>query len=250
MYFTYDHKKVYYEKTGIGPPIILLHGWGSSSSVFEYLTKGIKKKYTVYRIDLPGFGQSEEPPHAYHLDDYVLFLRTFIEQLEITTPILLGHSFGGRISIRYTSRYQDVKQLILVDSAGVKPKGHFKTKLKIYGYKIKKRWYKMTKNVSAYQRLVTHSGSSDYQNATPILKQTLSYVVNEFLEQDLKQIDIDTLLIWGKEDQTTPYEEGIKMNRLIKQSGLVTIQKAGHFPFIDEPYAFYKILYSYLGVNT
>lgn len=250
MYFAYDHKKIYYEKTGIGPPIILLHGWGSSSQAFEYLAKGIETQYTVYRIDLPGFGKSEEPPHAYHLDDYVLFLRTFIEQLEMTTPILLGHSFGGRMAIRYTSRYKDVKQLILVDSAGIKPKGHFKTKLKIYKYKLQKKWYKLTKNVSNYQRLVTHSGSSDYQNATPILKQTLSYVVSEFLEQDLKQIDVDTLLIWGKEDKTTPYEEGMKMNRLIKHSGLVTIQKAGHFPFVDEPYVFYKILYSYLGVNT
>lgn len=250
MYFAYDHKKIYYEKTGIGPPIILLHGWGSSSRVFEYLATSIEKQYTVYRIDLPGFGKSEEPPHAYHLDDYVLFLRTFIEQLEITTPTLLGHSFGGRISIRYTSRYKDIKQLILVDSAGVKPKGYFQTKLKIYGYKLKKRWYQLTKNVSAYQRLVTHSGSQDYQNATPILKQTLSYVVREFLEKDMKQIDVDTLIIWGRQDKTTPYDEGVKMNRLMKHSGLVTIQKAGHFPFIDEPYTFYKILYSYLGVNA
>ena len=117
MDYIYKNKYVYFEKTGSGNPIILLHGWGVDISIFDSITNMLKTKYTVYAIDLPGFCKSEEPDIPYNLDDYVELLYQFIVDLDIYNPILLGHSFGGRIAIKFASSYK-VNKLILVDSAG------------------------------------------------------------------------------------------------------------------------------------
>ena len=247
MDYIYKNKYVYFEKTGSGNPIILLQGWAASSTIFESITNILKTKYTIYVIDLPGFGKSEEPDKPYNLDDYVDLLYQFIIDLDIYNPILLGHSFGGRIAIKFASLY-NVSKLILVDSAGLKQKNFIKTKTKILLYKLKKKYYKITKNVIKYNDLLINSGSTDYKEASVIMKKILVNVTNEYLDKYLKDITCDTLIIWGKKDDVTPYYNAIKLKKKIKNAGLVTLEGVGHFPFIESKKTFNKILKSYLEV--
>lgn len=247
MDYIYKNKYVYFEKTGSGNPIILLHGWAASSTIFESITNILKTKYTIYVIDLPGFGKSEEPDKPYNLDDYVDLLYQFIIDLDIYNPILLGHSFGGRIAIKFASLY-NVSKLILVDSAGLKQKNFIKTKTKILLYKLKKKYYKITKNVIKYNDLLINSGSTDYKEASVIMKKILVNVTNEYLDKHLKDITCDTLIIWGKKDDVTPYYNAVKLKKKIKNAGLVTLEGVGHFPFIESKKTFNKILKSYLEV--
>ena len=138
MDYIYQDKYVYFKKEGNGSPIILLHGWGVDSSCFDDLMDSLKEKYQVFAIDLPGFGKSVEPSDYYVLEDYVGLVEQFVNDKKLANPIILGHSFGGRIAIRYASRHR-VSKLILVDSAGMKPKNYVKVKLKIMIYKLKKK---------------------------------------------------------------------------------------------------------------
>lgn len=248
MEYIYQGVKLYYEKSGNGEAIILLHGWGCDGRIFSDIVNLLEKKYTVYNLDLPGFGRSDEPPFPYTLEHYVKLFSKFIYDNKIIAPILIAHSFGGRIAIRYASLFP-VSRLILIDSAGIKPKKLYVTKIKILLYKIKKKWFKLIKDVSSYQKLVQNSGSSDYKNATPMMKKTMSLIVNEYLENDLKKITTESLIIWGKKDTTTSYEEGLKMHKLLKNSGIVTIDNAGHFPFLEQKNLFNAILKSYLEVE-
>ncbi len=248
MDYIYQDKYVYFKKEGNGSPIILLHGWGVDSSCFDDLMDSLKEKYQVFAIDLPGFGKSVEPSDYYVLEDYVGLVEQFVNDKKLANPIILGHSFGGRIAIRYASRHQ-VSKLILVDSAGMKPKNYVKVKLKIIIYKLKKKWYKLTKNVVKYHALIQKSGSIDYQNASIPMKKTLSKVVGEYLEKDLKKIKHETLIIWGKNDQETPYRDALKLKRKIKNSGLVSLDGVGHFPFIETKRIFNKIVREYLEVK-
>ena len=247
MDYIYKNKYVYFEKTGSGNPIILLHGWGVDINVFDSITNMLKTKYTVYAIDLPGFGKSEEPDTPYNLDDYVDLLFQFVIDLDLYNPIILGHSFGGRIAIKFASLYK-VNKLILVDSAGLKNKNFIKTKTKILLYKLKKKYYKITKNVIKYNDLLINSGSQDYKDSSTIMKKILVNVTNEYLEKYLKDITCDTLIIWGKKDDVTPYYNAIKLKKKIKNAGLVTLEGVGHFPFIESKKTFNKILKSYLEV--
>ncbi len=229
-------------------PIILLHGWGCDSNTFNEVISYLKEQYLVYAIDLPGFGKSEVMDTYYTLDDYVELIKVFIKDKNIIDPIILGHSFGGRIAIKYASLYK-VNKLILVDSAGIRPKNYLYTKIKIMLYKLKKHWYKLTKNVMKYHNLIKNSGSDDYKKASLNMKMTLTKIVNENLDHLLKQIKAETLIIWGKNDNTTPLRDAKKLHRKIKNSGLVVIEGVGHFPYLDAPYYFRQILKAYLGVK-
>lgn len=249
MYYKYRGLNIAYEIVGKGKPIILLHGWGTSKKTFNSLAEEISTSYEVHLIDLPGFGQSDEPLRPFSLNDYVLFLRDYVMRFKLTSPILLGHSFGGRIAIKYTTLFEEVDKLILVDSAGIK-RISVKSKLKIFKYKLLKRWYKLTKNKQMYHKLITNSGSYDYKVASFIMKQTLTNIVRENLKKSAKKINKETLIIWGKDDKVTPYKDALYLNKHIKNSGLVTFENTGHFPYLENKNQFNLIIKDYLKVNN
>lgn len=249
MDYVYKSKYVHYIKEGSGKDIILLHGWGTSSQTFVDTINLLKEKYTVYAIDLPGFGKSLEPDYPYNLDNYVELLKMFIEDKNIESPIIIGHSFGGRVAIKYASSNKNISKMVLIDSAGLKPKNRYITKLKILRYKIKKKWYRLTKNVTRYNNLIVNSGSSDYKNASPIMKQVLSNVTKEYLDSCLKRISVETLIIWGTKDTVTPYKDALKLKKKIKNAGLVSLEGVGHFSYLEARKVYLKTIASYFGVN-
>lgn len=249
MDYIYKSKYVHYVKEGSGLPVILLHGWGTSSQTFVDTINLLKKKYTVYAIDLPGFGKSIEPDDGYTLDNYVELLELFIKDKNIYKPTIIGHSFGGRISIKYASTNTNIDKLVLIDSAGLKPKDIVIIKYKIVKYKIKKKWYRLKKDVTKYNELITHSGSTDYQNASPVMKKTLSNVTKEYLDKYLKKINVETLIIWGTKDNVTPYKDALKLKKKIKKSGLVPLEGVGHFSYLEARRTYLKIIATYFGVD-
>ena len=249
MTFKYRGLNINYKIEGNGKPIILLHGWGTSMNTFESLTKEIKENYQVHLIDLIGFGKSDLPLKPINLNEYVLCLYEYINYNNISKPIILGHSFGGRIAIKYASCFNNIEKLILVDSAGIKKKINISVKWKIRKYKFKKWWYKKTKNVMAYNKLILNSGSYDYKVAKEAMKGTLTKVIEEDLRKSLKKIKVETLIIWGKEDKETPYKHALIMNKLIKNSGLVTMENTGHFPYLENKRYFNIVMKEYLKVK-
>lgn len=247
MNFIYHDLIINYEVIGKGKPIIILHGWNVDISIYEDIVKLLSKDYQVYLIDLPGFGKSMTPSIPYTLDDYVYFLDSFLLENKINNPILIGHSFGGRIAIRYANKYK-VDKLILISSAGIR-RFNFKTQYKIYTYKLKKKYYTLTKNISKLERLINNSGSTDYKCLNNVMKKTMSNIVNTNQVKELKGINSTTLLMWGKNDLETPYKNALIMNKKIDNSGLVTFNNSGHFPFLDEKYAFLRVLSSFLKIG-
>ena len=247
MEYIYQNKIVHYELEGIGPPIILLHGWGQSIKTFSYLRKKLSSSHTVYSINLPGFGQSEEPFNFYTLQDYKNLLYEFVKDNNIISPVVIGHSFGGRIALKYATEDVNIKKLILISSAGVKPHDKFKSKCKIFIYKLKKKYFKITKNIVRYNLLVENSGSYDYKNASPVMKKTLISVVNTYLDKELKNIKCPTLLIWGKNDTVTPVKDAYKIKRKIKHAKLILIEGAGHFSYLDSKRYVSKLISDYIG---
>lgn len=249
MTYKYKGIKINYSIYGKGNPIILLHGWGTSCNTFSNLATRLENNYEVHLIDLIGFGKSEEPFKAFCLSDYVYFLNDYIIRNNIKNPIILGHSFGGRIAIKYASMFKNIDRLILVDSAGIKKRLTLKKLIKVKTYKLKKKWYKLTRNINKYNQLITNSGSYDYKNASNIMKATLSKIISEDLKKHLRDIPVETLIIWGKDDKETPYKDALTMNKLIKNSGLVTLENTGHFPYLESKYEFNSIISNYLGVD-
>lgn len=231
MYFLYRNYQVSYQLVGSGSYLVLLHGWGVNQTAFANLVARLKDYYTVLTFDFLGFGESDTPTEPLTLDDYVDQTKALIEALNIKNPIILGHSFGGRIAIKYALLY-DVKTLILCSSAGIKHLSISKT-FKIWRYKFLKHWYKLV-NKKKLETLMKNSGSHDYQKCSPIMKQTMSNVINVNLKNDIKKIKCQTIVLWGYYDKVTPYKDALYINRNLLGSRLITFYKSGHFPYIDE----------------
>ncbi|MES0337621.1 MAG: alpha/beta hydrolase [Candidatus Magnetobacterium sp. LHC-1] len=227
--------------------MLLLHGWASSLDSFVSVQRYLSSKFKVYAIDFPGFGKSEEPKEIWGTEDYCTFLEAFMEKMNIAKPIIIGHSFGGRVAIRLALK-KKADKLILIDSAGIRPKRTAKYYFKVYSYKLAKY---MLKYLSP-RLLVKYKGSvgsKDYINASPTMKQILIKVVNEDLTKLLPEITIPSLLIWGENDMETPLYQANVMNKLIPDSGLVILKGAGHFSHIDKTREFLIVTGNFLNMN-
>ena len=111
MTISIKNKNVNYIQYGSGEDIVLLHGWGQNIEMMKPLGDCfLDKRITI--LDFPGFGSSEEPTCAYTIYDYVEILEELLQKLEIKNPIVIGHSFGGRVAIVYASR-NNVEKLVL-----------------------------------------------------------------------------------------------------------------------------------------
>ena len=227
----------------------MLHGWGCDHSIFDSLVPVLSNDYSVYALDFPGFGTSEEPESVWGVELYTQFLEAFCKDLDIENPGIVAHSFGGRVAILFASR-NACSRLFLMDVAGVKPHRTLKYYVKVYLYKAGKFLYnKILRNPQAWEARRAKAGSADYRNASPRMKAVLSKVVNEDLCDRMPLIKAPTLLFWGEADTATPLSDAQKMNKLIPDSGLVTVPGGSHFSFLDNPYLAKRVLASFFNVT-
>lgn len=256
MYKTVNNIKINYEQKGSGDLIVLLHGWGSNIKLFANLIDLLSKKYTVVAMDMPGFGESQEPPSAWCVDDYVNFVIDFLKDYNTKQVMLLGHSFGGRVIIKLNSRKDlpfEVTKVILVDSAGILPPKSNKKSFRTYYYKAGKAFLsnKLVQKIApdALENFRKKMGSADYAAASPLMRQVLVKVVNEDLEPLLPNIKCPTLLVWGVNDTATPLSDGEKMEKLIPDAGLVKLENAGHYSFLEQQFTFNRVMCSFMKID-
>lgn len=225
--------------------IVFLHGWGADKSSFLF-TKNYFDDYTLIYVDFPGFGESTEPEKPWSVFDYTQELKTLLDGFDIEKLMLVGHSFGGRVAIKYSFLYQhdynDFK-LCLVDSAGLKPRRGLIYYWKIYKFKLLK---KIANKFKFCEKTLSKFGSSDYKVLSFTMKETFKKVVNEDLSYDARYISKPTIIFWGSKDKDTKLYMAKRLNKLVIGSKLFIAHNAGHFSFLDKPQEFLIILDSFL----
>ena len=143
----------------------------------------------------------------------------------------------------------NIKKLILIDTAGIKPKTTLKKLIRKYTYKFLKKLTnllpkKKRKKVKNY--LLKKYSSQDYYDLPDNVKKTFQNIVNEDLTKYLKEINTETLIIWGERDTSTPLKDAYKMNKEIKDSGLIVFKGASHYAYLDYPYLTLNIIEAFL----
>lgn len=266
MEIMFKGTKIYYEIIGSGEELfVFLHGWGANLDFMKNLMFSVGKDNSCLLIDFPPFGKSEEPLQSWSLSDYVdLTAKIIFEaqnqlqnnekeqdiislenkkktQIKAVSAIF-AHSFGGRVAIKGLAEAKlESKRLILLSSAGIKPKFSLKTRLKISRYKFLKK---------IGSKKAEKFGSSDYKILSPVMKQTFSKIVNEDLSLYCPKIKAKTLIIFGENDKETPPYMAKKLNKLIPNSKLYLIKGAGHFAYIQNAAQVVPIIYSFLKFTS
>ena len=244
-----NNLNVSYQVAGKGDVVLLLHGWGGEAASFQPVFEWLAQSHKVYALDLPGFGKSQVPPTAWDSSDYARFVTAFLEKFSIPKAHLIGHSFGGRISIILSAEHPEkVDKLILVDSAGIRPRRTAKYYFRVGIAKIGKLLRLCgTLGVRLANAMSARLGSKDYQDAGE-MRATLVKVVNQDLRSLLPRISASTLLIWGENDKDTPVSFGQIMEKEIPDAGLVVLKEAGHFSYLDKFPQFCRIVASFLKI--
>ncbi len=231
-------------RAGAGDPVLVLHGWGASIEAVQPILAALRDVATVYAVDLPGFGESDLPPQPWSSVEYAHFVDALLDVLDLKAATVIGHSNGGRVAIRLAVDFPDrVEKLVLVNSAGIRPRRSARTRARVALYKAGKLAARIGGRPGAalQARIVRRVASADYLDAGP-LRGTLVRLVNEDLRDCLPRIRVPTLLIWGGRDRDTPLADGRLMERLIPDAGLVVFEEAGHYSYVDAPGSFAKVV--------
>ena len=250
MYHEYKNTSIYYEKHGNSKDVILiLPGWGNTRNTFSSIINYLKNNYTIYILDYPSFGKSSILNTTYTIYDYALMILDFLNTNKIINPIIIAHSFGGRITAILVGKYNYlVKRIILIDVAGIK---HFNIKIffKTYLYKLLNKisiLIKPLKRLEYKNNLLKMFASSDYQNISNSMKKTFQNIVNTDLREYYKKINNKALLLWGEYDKDTPLKDAYLLKKYIKNSELIIFSKASHYSYLDYSYETILIINEYL----
>jgi len=220
--------------------LVILHGWQSKTARWKPLVTELSKNFKVFLPVLPGFGVDKfTSKNGWSLNDYCNWLNMFLKKNKITKPVLVGHSFGGRIAIKYASSNSQLYKLVLIASAGLKNKSI----KKVVGFYLAKMGNllfslplltKLKKSLQwfLYKALREH----DYYQADEFQKKTMAKIVEEDLEKNLENINLPTLIIWGTLDKLTPFWQAKILSKKIKNSILKFYGGVGH----DVPFSKYK----------
>ena len=217
---------VNYIQYGKGKDIVLLHGWGQNIEMMKPLGDNFSDRFRITILDFPGFGDSSEPPKAWTINDYSLLLEKLISKLKIKKPIIMGHSFGGRVAIRYSST-NPIEKLVLFGSPCIRTQKELPLKVRI----LKKlKTLPGLNNFGEYMK--KYIGSRDYVSASPIMRETLVEIVNEDLSKYAQEIEEPTLLIWGENDFEAPVDDARELEKIMPDAALIIIPGT-HYAYLE-----------------
>ena len=207
---------------GDGPKeVVLLHGWGQNIKMMDFVGKKLENAHVTV-LDLPGFGNSREPKESMNVQEYAEWLSVVLNLLDIENPVIVGHSFGGRVAVKYAANY-DVDKLVLLATPIIR---HRKKPT------LSEKIYKVVKStpIGGYVRNMV--ASDDYKNASPIMRETLVKAVTEDLLEDAKKIEAPTILLAGIEDTAVSLQDTELVASQMKDAAVIK-QFGTHYAYLE-----------------
>ena len=239
--FEYKNIKVNYVRYGNKKKdtLVYLHGWGQNIEMMKPIADPFSDDFDIVILDLPGFGKSEEPKEVFLLDDYVECIKELLDSLKIKNPTLIGHSFGGKLSILYASKY-DCKKVVLLASPFKSAKSNDSVKTKIL-----KGIKKLPGMNALANKAKKYIGSTDYKNASPIMREILVKHVSTDLTDKAKLIKCPTLIIWGTLDEAVDVNDAYELEKLIPDAGVVIYEGCTHYAYLERKVQTINVLKSF-----
>jgi pimeloyl-ACP methyl ester carboxylesterase len=217
------------EILGKGPPCILLHGWGQNHTHMRPLAELLASHYTVHILTLPGFGIAEPPPNAWSTEQYALWVESYLKEKKITSCVIGGHSFGGKVALCYASLFPEkTKRLLLLAASGLPKQRSFKEKFllfaKVFVYKLLVA-FSLTRWQDSWRKAFS---SYDYFHAKGVMREVLVKTVNDDVSEKASRLRCPTTILWGEKDKDTPVEGAHRFHKLIQGSTLYLFPSFDH----------------------
>ena len=248
--------KAYYEESGEGEPICLLHGFSASSYAWRKVVPILSKDFHVYALDLKGFGKSDKPENGdYSIWAFVDWVKEFFEKVGIEHASLVGHSLGGRIGLLVAASCPEkVKNLILINPAAYRPqkqpffikfsRNRLISKLVMRGVLARHYVKKALKKAYFNHSLITEEEVDRYLEPlrSPAGRRGITSVARAIHNENTnntmlyyKEVICPVLLIWGENDEIFPIGMLNRLKNEINNIEVNLIPECGHVPQEEKP---------------
>ncbi|MGH2568791.1 MAG: alpha/beta fold hydrolase [Bacteroidota bacterium] len=232
----------YYEFTHPQPKntLVLLHGLGTSSSTWFHLYPFLTREHSVIALDFPGFGFSttRDGGPMLSIGRHLEALETFVEQKELPSFILVGHSLGGWIAAKYASAHQQkVNRLVLINTAGVYV-GGVDALLRAFDIHT-------TNDVRQLVNAIWYRYPWYFKPFLPTIRSELvkrgvpqfvrSIQREDFFDGELQRLEMPVHLIWGTEDRLISSETVRVLKEQLPLLHVEYIKTCGHVPQLERP---------------
>lgn len=263
-YIVIDSINIAYIEAGRGKPLLFLHGVGSDLSQWENNYPYFLERYRVLGIDLPGFGKSDKPQLEYSFEFYANTIIKFLDKLCIGKINLVGHSFGGHLTLYLAIHFPErLSKIIIVDSAGIQQFTDEQKKYILMQYNINKlinvtaeelrfglklsfvKWLDVYEET--VQRRIALSKSAEYRQYAFAVHKCIRAMLRQNVKNELYKIQLPVLIIWGEKDSLVPVIFGQEAHQLIQNSKLKVIPDSGHFPMIEKAKEFNQSVSNFIG---
>jgi pimeloyl-ACP methyl ester carboxylesterase len=261
---------VRYITGGSGPPLVFVHGVGTSAAEWSWVLPALARDHLVYAIDLPGFDGSASPPD-YSLAFFARFLGAFLDTLRVERPTVIGNSFGGLVALHLAlSDPERVSALVLSDSAGLvravnpvqaalsspgggelamtwakTPPGAAERAFRRGLLLFARPWQIPSKWLEDQYRLAQMPNFMEATLAS--LRATVSVAgQREVLVDQLPRLTMPALIVWGAEDRVFPLWQGKEAVARLQEGSLEVIPNCGHLPHVEQPQTFAAIVGRFL----
>ncbi len=262
--------KLFYEEEGQGAPVLLIHGFGTSSYTWRHIIPALALKHRVIAVDLKGFGQSDKPFDArYSVLDQAELLAQFIEDHDLRDLTIVGHSFGGGVALRLALDHDTrlagrIKKLVLLDSIAypqhipvffrlldlpfvshlgvrmVPPTVQTRVALRIAYFDDDKIDPEEVETYAAPLKTAAGKHAIIY-SARQIMPDDIDTIAESYTS-----ITLPTLILWCDHDRIVPLEIGLKLRRALRNSTLRLVQDCGHMPQEEQPETTFELLQSFI----
>ncbi len=229
-----------YIQYGKGKDILLLHGWGQNIEMMKPIGDGLQDNFRITVLDLPGFGKSAEPNTPWTLEEYSGMIEELVKKLSLKDLTLVGHSFGGRIATIFAANNK-IDKLVLLSAPMVKKQNENSFKNKTL--KFMKKVPLLNKTENFFKNMI---GSTDYKDASPIMRQVLVNTVSTDLIAYANRINCPVIFIGGDSDRMVPLWETEKIESAIKDCGMIIYENQSHYAYLQELGRTINIIRSFL----
>lgn len=232
------------------PTIIILHGWELYGEKYSTLSDMLEKKgFRVLAPDFPGFGHTPLHNKNMNLSDYSHFLEGYLKHNKVSECVLVGHSFGGRVGIRYTSDHPSkVLLLILTGVPIIRHFGFKKRIMYILAKSMKFPFMIMPTLISSLARRILYRVTGEYDYARSGEKKNIfKNIINESLIPILQKLKTPTVLIWGELDRLTPASDIVKITQIGTIVDSESVPGLGHSLPYQNPKVFSELVEKYIS---
>lgn len=255
---------VRYRVSGSGPPVLLVHGLLSSGRVWERLARELSAEFTVYSLDLAGFGESDKPLSGYGIRQGSRLLHAFCARFGISDAAVVGHDVGGDMAVKLAADHPDaVSSLTLVATPATEgqldlPTPVWLATLPVVGplffglLRASRLWRRVGLRPFVFERedlpedFVEDAGRTTASALARTVSAARRELSRERLLRQADRVRCPVLLISGEEDQIVSPDSAENWADILSRSERLFLEARGHLPMIEHPEDFEECMWDFL----